>query len=345
MVGCVLVKDGKVVGEGFHAYAGQPHAEVVALRQAGEAASGATAYVTLEPCSHWGRTPPCANALVDAHVKRVVAAVTDPDARVSGSGLQRLRDAGITVNVGVLEAEARRLNEAFFHFHSTRTPFVILKSACTLDGKTATRTGDSRWVTGVRARAFAHRARARAGAVLVGIGTVLADDPRLTARLSPPPPRQPLRIILDSQLRTPPDAAALRVARERPDDHPLLIVTTETADLGREAALEGHGVEVLRVPADHNGRIDLCRLVTILGERQITSVLVDGGGEMHSGFIAARLAQKGMFFLAPKIVGGKTAPTAVEGHGIGAMSDAIKMYRTRVRRLDPDFLIEGYFVW
>ena len=209
MVGCVLVRDGVNVGEGWHPYAGQPHAEVFALRAAGEKATGATAYVTLEPCSHFGRTPPCADALIAAKVKRVVVATPDPNPQVSGRGLARLQAAGIEVALGVLEAQARRVNEAFLHFHTTGIPFVTLKAAMTLDGKIATRTGDLQWITGPKARRFVHLQRARSGAVLVGIGTLLADDAQLTARLPGVTlPRQPLRIVVDSHLRTPPDCAA-----------------------------------------------------------------------------------------------------------------------------------------
>jgi len=343
MVGCVLVKNEQVVGEGYHSFAGQPHAEIEALNKAGAAAAGATAYVTLEPCSHWGKTPPCAEALIRAGVVRVVAAVLDPNPRVSGSGFQRLRDAGIRVETGVLEREARRVNEAFFHFQTTRSPFVTIKSASTLDGKVATRTGDSRWVTGETARRYAHRLRAQAGAVLVGVGTVLADNPKLTARLHPPPPRQPLRIIVDSGLRTPPDAEAVRIAREQPAGSPLLIVATEQADLNRERALAGDGVEVVRVPTTGQGRVDLTSLMRILAERQVISVLVDGGGEMNAGFIEARLAHKALFFVAPKIIGGRDAPTPVEGPGIETMSDAVRLLRISVRRFGPDVLVEGYF--
>ena len=343
MVGCVLVRDGRVVGEGYHGYAGQPHAEAVALARAGESAVGASAYVTLEPCAHWGRTPPCADALIRARIKRVVAALEDNDPRVSGEGLERLRKAGVQVETGVLAPEARRLNEAFFHFHATGTPFVTLKSASTLDGKTATRTGDSRWVTGEPARLFAHMVRARTGAVLVGVGTLLSDNPRLTSRLSPPPPRQPLRIIVDSRLRTPPTSNAVRAARSDPNYAPLLLATTEQADEGREAALKSDGVEVVRLPAEKNGRVELAALMRDLARRRIISVLVDGGGEINAAFIGAGLAHKALFFVAPKVAGGKDAPTSVEGAGIAAMADALTLTDISLRRLGADILIQGYF--
>jgi len=343
MVGCVLVRNGQVVGEGYHRYAGQPHAEAEAMLAAGERAAGATAYVTLEPCSHWGRTPPCADALIAARVARVVSAVDDPNPRVAGSGLRKLREAGIEVTTGVLEREARVRNEAFFFFHATRRPFITLKAAATLDGKIATRTGDSKWVTGDAARKYGHRLRAQSGAVLIGIGTALADDPQLTARLRPMPPRQPLRIILDSHLRTLPGSSAVRLARELPDELPLMIVCAESADPRREKGLEFPGVEIIRLPRSKTGHVDLKALVELLGKRGIISVLVDGGGSVNAAFVSAGLAQKALFFIAPKIAGGKDAPTAVDGEGVALMSDAVPMERVATRKLGADLLIESYF--
>ena len=343
MVGCVIVKDGKRVGAGFHPYAGQPHAEVFALREAGEQARGATVYVTLEPCCHWGRTPPCTEALIQAGVARVVAATQDNNPRVGGMGLAKLREAGIEVESGLLETEARRINEAFFHFHATGTPFVTLKAAMTLDGKIAANSGHSQWITSAPARQYAHQLRAQSGAVMVGIGTLLADNPSLTSRLEPPPPRQPLRIILDSLLRTPPDSNAVQIARERPQESPLLIATSEQADSERENALQGPGVEIVRLPVVSEGRVDLKALIQFLAKRQIISVLVDGGGELHAALLEAGLAQKALFFIAPKIAGGRNAPTPIEGKGIVRMSDAIALDRLRVRRFDPDIAVEGYF--
>jgi diaminohydroxyphosphoribosylaminopyrimidine deaminase/5-amino-6-(5-phosphoribosylamino)uracil reductase len=342
MVGCVLVKDGVAVGEGWHPVAGQPHAEIFALREAGEKAQGATAYVTLEPCSHWGRTPPCAEALLRAGVARVVAATQDSNPRVGGRGLERLRAAGVAVSVGVLEAEARQLNEAFFHFHETGTPFVTLKAAMTLDGKIATRAGDSKWITGPAARRYAHRLRAQSGAVMIGIRTLLADDAQLTARLQGVAlPRQPLRIVVDSHLRTPPDAQAVRLASEAPGTQPLLIATTEGAPQEPERVLQREGVAILRLPASPNGRVDLTTLCAHLAQREVISVLAEGGGELHAALLAAHLAHKALFFLAPKIVGGRSAPTPVEGEGCAAIAQAVALDALRVRRFGPDLAIEG----
>ena len=342
MVGCVIVRDGEVVGEGYHPAAGQPHAEVFALQAAGERARGATAYVTLEPCCHWGRTPPCTDALIAAGVARVVAAATDPNPLVNGRGLEALRVAGIAVSVGTLEAEARRLNEAFVHFHTVGTPFLTLKAAMTLDGKIATYSGDSKWITGEAARRYVHRLRAQSGAVMIGIGTLLADDPLLTARLQQEePPRQPLRIVVDSRLRTPTDAQAVRFAAQSPADRPLLIATTESADRARECALQREGVEILRLPAGEDGRVDLAALCAHLAHRRIISVLVEGGGTLHAALLETRLAHKALFFIAPMLVGGRNAPTPVEGSGVAAISQAIPLDSLRVRRFGTDLAVEG----
>jgi diaminohydroxyphosphoribosylaminopyrimidine deaminase/5-amino-6-(5-phosphoribosylamino)uracil reductase len=336
MVGCLIVKGGKVIGEGYHPYAGQPHAEVFALREAGNAANGATAYITLEPCSHWGRTPPCAEALIAAGIRRVVIATLDNNPKVSGKGVAQLQEAGIESAVGLLETEARQLNEAFFYFHTHIRPFTTLKTAMTLDGKIATANGDSHWITSPPAREYVHLLRAQSGAVLTGIGTVLKDDPQLNARL-PNLPRQPLRIIVDSHLRTPPDSALLR------DPLPgVLIATTLIASHDSEKSLLREGVEILRLPATETGRVDLKALWKLLAERNCISVLVEGGGELNSALLDANLVQKALFFVAPKILGGITSPTPIEGKGRARMADAIPLFEMSVRSYPPDMLIEGY---
>ena len=345
MVGCVLVREGVVVGEGWTQPVGLAHAERVALDQAGAWAHGAVAYVTLEPCAHHGRTPPCADALIAAGVSRVVAAVVDSDPRVGGKGIERLRNAGITVTVGVQESAARLVNETFFHFNATGTPFTTLKAAMTLDGKIATRTRQSRWITGAAARRHVHLLRAKSGAVMVGIGTLLADDAQLTARLPDILlPRQPLRIIVDSRLRTPLDSQAVRIATAYPAEMPLLIATTDTADSDRANALQCEGVEIVRLPGTADGRVDLKALFALLASRQIISVLVEGGGELNAGLLAAGLAQKALFFVAPKIVGGVSAPTPVEGAGVETMAGAWQLERLTTRRFGNDIALEGYFL-
>lgn len=344
MVGCVIVRKGERVGEGYHPYAGQPHAEVFALRAAGEKAQGATAYVTLEPCCHWGRTPPCTDALIAAKVARVVVAAIDKDPRVGGKGIEILRQAGIETHIGVLEAEARRVNEAFFHFHETGSSFVTLKAAMTLDGKIATRTGDSKWITGEKARRYVHLLRAQSGAVLAGVGTVLADDPALTARLPGKVlPRQPLRIIVDSHLRTPLDAQAVRIAAESDGSAPLLIATTECADSRNATLLKQKNVEIVQLKANPEGQVDLDALMEVLAGRQIISVFVEGGGAIHASLLQAKRAQKVLFFIAPKLIGGAAAPTPLEGMGVAQMADAISLRSLSVRRFGTDIALEGYF--
>lgn len=339
MVGCVLVRNGEIVGEGYHFVAGMPHAEVNALQQAGERARGATAYVTLEPCCHYGRTPPCTKALIAAGVRHVVVATLDPDPRVRGRGVAELREAGLSVEVGVLEPAARALNRAFFHFHETGLPLITLKVAMTLDGKVATSTGDTRWITGQKARNYVHRLRAQSGAVLAGIGTVLADDPRLDARLpGRPSPRQPLRVIVDSHLRTPPCCAAIRLAQQNPQTYPLLIATTAPQP---PKELAGSGVEVVTLPSDSAGRVDLHALTRLLATRQIISVLVEGGPTLHEAFLKAGLANRVLFFIAPKLVGGKSAPTAIEGDGVATLAEAWQLSPFTVRRLAPDIVLEA----
>jgi len=336
MVGCVLVRDGMVVGEGYHRCAGEPHAEVEALNSAGARARGATAYVTLEPCAHYGRTPPCTQALVAAGVRRVVAAIEDPNPLVRGRGLRELTAAGIDVVTGVLAEEARNLNAAFFHFHTTGTPYVALKCAMTLDGKIATRTGDSRWITGPRARAYAHTLRARSGAVLCGIGTVLADDPLLTARI-PGVPRQPVRIVLDSHLRLPTESHLVRSIA----DAPLWVATTLPPADERAERLAQMGVEILALPADKEGKVLLSALLGELGRRGIISVLVEGGGQVHAGFLEAQAAHRIHWFVGARLVGGRDAPTPVEGEGVERMSAAISVTGLSIRRMGMDLLLEG----
>lgn len=341
MVGCVIVKNSVKVGEGFHPFAGQLHAERFALQDAGEDARGATAYVTLEPCCHWGRTPPCTDALIAAGVGRVVVAVRDPDARVDGGGIRILRDAGISVDVGVAEAEARKLNEAFFHFHATGTPLVTLKAAMTLDGKTATRTGDSKWISGTGSRQRVHELRARAGAVMTGIGTLLADDAQLTARLEPMPPRQPLRVIVDSRLRTPPDCAAVRIAQEQPEDAPLLIATTDKASSENEQALLHDGVTIVRLPAAQDERVSLPDLMQLLAEKQIISVLCEGGGELNAALVQSKQAHRILVFIAPRLAGGKDAPTLMEGLGVERMLQSSPVSALSVSRFGEDVVLSG----
>lgn len=293
-VGCVIVDDaGHIVGEGWHERAGEPHAEVHALRAAGEAARGATAYVTLEPCSHFGRTPPCSDALIAAGVRRVVAAMQDPNPLVAGRGLARLRDAGIEVEVGVMNESAARLNEGFISRVTRGRPWLRLKLAATLDGKTALNNGQSQWITGEAARADGHHWRARSCAVLTGIGTVLADNPKLNVR-SVETPRQPMKIIVDRQLQTPINAAVLSGA-------PTMIVTAQE-NRDRWAPFEARGAEVIALP-DSDGRVDLAALMQELGKRGLNEVLTEAGAGLNGALVADGLADAALLYLAPSFFG------------------------------------------
>jgi diaminohydroxyphosphoribosylaminopyrimidine deaminase / 5-amino-6-(5-phosphoribosylamino)uracil reductase len=334
MVGAVVVAGSRVVGRGYHVRPGSPHAEVLAIEEAGEAARGATLYVTLEPCAHWGRTPPCTEAIIHAGLSRVVAAMEDPDGQVRGRGLRRIREAGVETSVGVAGEGARRLNEAYVKHRTTGRPFVTAKWAMSLDGRIATRAGESRWISGAASRTFVHELRAASDAVLVGIGTVLRDDPQLTAR-GVPAARQPARIVLDSTLRIPPDARVLNR-----DGAPLLVATTSRARPEARGTLEARGVEV--IVADGPGRqVDIDLVCRELGRRGMMSMLVEGGGTIHGAFVDARAVDRFLIFIAPLVLGGP-APSPVGGLGAERIADAWRLVDTTVRRLDGDVLIEGY---
>ena len=337
MVGAVLVKDGTVVGEGFHAFAGSDHAELEAIREAEGAAAGATMYVTLEPCCHFGRTPPCVEQIIKAGIRRVVAACEDPNSAVSGKGFAALRAAGIAVEVGLLAEEAARLNQAFFTFIRTGRPFVILKTAASLDGKIATRTGDSRWITGESARQHVHHIRNEVDAVLVGIGTILRDDPLLTTRLGTPDQRDPTRVIVDNLARLPLRAKVIN----RASTAPTILAVSEMAPRARLEALEREGVQILLVPGSPR-RISLANLMVELGKRGFLSVMIEGGAEINGSALQEGVVDKVLLFLAPILIGGKSTPTAVGGEGIDALRQAKRLRELRIERFDEDILIEGY---
>jgi len=337
MVGAVLVKDGEVVGRGFHARAGTPHAEIVALRDAGDRAEGATLYVTLEPCCHFGRTGPCTEAVIEAGIKKVVVAATDPNPLVAGKGIKRLREAGLEVVSGIMEEESLKLNEVFNKYITTKLPFVIAKAAMSLDGKIATRTGDSQWITGPAAREKTHRFRDRYDAILVGIGTVLSDNPSLTTRLPGGKGRDPIRIVLDSHARTPPDCKMLN----QDSPAPTYIITGENANPTRAKELEDAGARVIRLEKSRQG-INLHCLLKWLGEEQITSLLVEGGAGVHGSFFEEGLVDKVAWFIAPKIIGGREAPGPVGGQGIESLKDALQLEKIEVSFCGEDIFIEGY---
>lgn len=331
-VGAVLVRDGIVVGEGWHRRVGGPHAEIEALRAAAavspDAARGATLYVTLEPCSHFGRTPPCAEAVVAAGVSRVVACVGDPNPKVAGKGFARLREAGIEVEWGVLAAEAIRINLPFFVSQVLGRPAVTLKWAMSLDGKIATVAGESRWISSPEARKASLALREEHDAILVGVGTVLADDPRLnrrSGRASGPI----LRVILDRRLRTPPAAAMLKV--EGP-----VVIFTESDDSERHAALVAAGAEVVRLPA-----VEPRAVLAALFERGVGSVLVEGGGEVHASFVAAGAYDAVRIDAAPVLLGGKSAPTPFGGEGFARLDEAPRLERLEATRAGEDVILSG----
>jgi diaminohydroxyphosphoribosylaminopyrimidine deaminase/5-amino-6-(5-phosphoribosylamino)uracil reductase len=335
MVGAVVVKEGKIVGSGYHLKAGTPHAEIHALNEAGEDARGADLYVTLEPCCHHGRTGPCATAVINAGVARVVTAMADPNPLVAGEGIRQLKASGIEVTSGLMEREAFELNEVFIKYITTRRPFVIAKAALSIDGKIATHSGKSQWITGEKARAYGHQLRDWYDAIIAGIGTVLADDPSLTAR-PPGGGRDPVRIILDSRARIPLNARVLTQQSEAP----TLIASTCGAPPEKVAALRQAGAEVLIV--NDGPKVDLGELMKILGGRGIASVLIEGGAGVHGSAFSAQIVDKVAWFIAPKIIGGRDAPGPVGGIGVENLSEAAELERVKVRHLDPDLLVEGY---
>ncbi len=336
-VGCVLVRDGEIVGEGWHRRAGEPHAERIALAAAGERARGATAYVTLEPCSHHGRTPPCADGLIVAGVARVIAAMQDPNPQVAGQGLARLRAAGIRVEVGLLEAEARALNPGFVRRMRGERPWTRLKLAASLDGRTAMASGESQWITGAAARRDVQLLRARSAAVLTSIGTVLADDPSLNVRLSGEelglpedlPVRQPLRVVLDGQARTPPRARLLQLPG------PVLICVGKTAEAARVAALEAAGAEVCRLPLDASGRLDWGAVMDALRAREIDEVLLECGATLAGSALQAGVVDELVLYQAPQLLG-DAARGLVHLPGVERLAERIELSLRDVRRVGED---------
>ena len=337
-VGAVLVKNGRIIAEGYHRAAGQPHAEIVALRQAGADARGATLYVTLEPCDHYGRTPPCSLAIIEAGVQQVFYATSDPNP-TAGGGAQRMAAAGIQVYRGPGEEEAREINRFFFHHVRTGLPYVIAKFAASLDGKIATHTGDSQWITGPEARQRGHHLRSQVDAILVGAGTVIADDPQLTARRPDGrlASRQPLRVALDSSGRIP--LAAQIFSPDLPGR--TLVATTTAMAAARRRALKERGVEVATLPADASGRVSIPHLLAHLGQRQTLSLMVEGGGEVLGSFFAAKVVQEVWAFLAPLIIGGEGAPGPVRGPGAVQLADATRLQDVHLEAVGKDWLFRA----
>jgi diaminohydroxyphosphoribosylaminopyrimidine deaminase / 5-amino-6-(5-phosphoribosylamino)uracil reductase len=335
MVGALVVAGDEVVGEGFHRGAGHAHAEVEALAAAGARAAGATLYVTLEPCVHHGRTPPCAPAVAVSGVRRVVVAAADPNPLVSGRGLDALRQAGLDVAGGVLEEEAARQNRVFFTAMRRGRPHVTLKAAITVDGRIADVHGASQWITGEIARRHAHRLRGESDAIVVGVETVLRDDPRLTVRLEASWPREPYRVVLDSRGRVPPTARLIAAGTPAR----ALVAVTAAAPAAAARGLEAAGASVMRLAA-REGRVDVAALLAALAAREIRGVLVAGGGEVHAAFLDAGLVDRVAMFVAPRLLGGREAPSVVEGAG-RALKDAVRLAPFEVTRLGDDLLLEA----
>ncbi|WP_213583599.1 bifunctional diaminohydroxyphosphoribosylaminopyrimidine deaminase/5-amino-6-(5-phosphoribosylamino)uracil reductase RibD [Paenibacillus sp. J2TS4] len=333
VVGCVIVKDGRIVGMGAHLERGQAHAEVHALEMAGSQAEGSVAYVTLEPCSHYGRTPPCCDRLIEARVAKVVVASTDPNPQVAGSGIARLRSCGIQVEVGLCEQESRQLNEAFNKYIVTKQPFVTLKTASTLDGKIASRTGDSKWITNERSREYVHALRHRHQAIMVGVETVIADNPRLTTRLSVDA-INPIRLVIDSNLRIPMDSLVLN------QEAKTIIITTSAAPQEKREQLTKRGIEW--VDAGSGPKVDLQLAMHKLGAKGISSILLEGGGRLNGAMLECGLIDKCILFYAPKIVGGPQAPNNFQFEGFDRMSDSVELDIVQVQQIEQDICMIGY---
>ena len=332
-VGAVLVKNGRVVGEGWHEGPGSPHAEMAAIAAAGEEARGSALYTTLEPCAHHGRTPPCAPAIVEAGVSEVVVASPDPNPVVDGRGIRWLRDAGIPVVEGVLREPAERLNAGFGRHVRTGLPYVTLKLAASLDGKTAARDRSSRWITGEAARRDVHLLRAQSGAIVVGAGTVVADNPSLTVRLEGYRGRPPVRVVVDGRGRTPPDAAVFD------DAAPTLVATTPVAAADVRRRWESAGAEVVVMEDGADGSLPLQRLIELLGKRDVQNVLIEGGSTLAGAVVEAGLADRVVFYLAPKLLGGGDAPGILGGSGASNVTDAIRLTVTEYGQIGEDLKV------
>ena len=332
LVGCVIERGGEIVGRGWHKKAGLPHAEIEALRDAGDRARGATIYSTLEPCSHHGRTPPCVDALIAAHVKSVRIAMRDPNPCVNGQGIRKLRAAGIAVDVGEEENAARKQNEVFLHYTASKQPFVVAKWAMTVDGKIACDNGSAKWITGEAAREHARYSRCWLGAVAVGVGTIIADDPQLAPQL--------WRIVLDSRGRTPAHAAVLRAA----DSQKTLIATTEKSSMAWREAMCQKDIEILVLPENEQGRVDINSLLAALGKKEVTGLLVEGGQQVLTSFVTTKQINKIHAYIAPKLIGGHQF-TPLRDIGIHDMGQALKGRYEKFEQIGDDIFLEMTPEW
>ena len=337
LVGAVIVKDNQIIAEGYHAELGGDHAEIAALKNSAGDVRGATLYVNLEPCSHYGRTPPCAESIIKSGIREVVISMIDPNPKVAGRGIQMLQQAGIKVTAGVLESEARKLNEIFIKYISSDSPFVIMKTAMTLDGKIASVTGDSKWISCEESRSSVHWLRQRVSAIMVGSGTIIKDNPALTTRLPSGAGKDPIRIIIDSRGRIPLDCMAV----SETSSARVILATSTHIDSWKEEAFVKKGVHVIKADSP-DGHVDLSKLMQVLHALEIDSVLLEGGGGLNAAALDAGIVDKVMAFIAPKIIGGQQAVTPVEGQGIPLMQNAFSLSDISASQSGMDILIEGY---
>lgn len=334
LVGAVIVKNGKVIGKGYHERYGKEHAEVNAFNNLSEGADNATIYITLEPCAHYGKTPPCVNKIIENNIKRVVIGAVDDNPLVTGKGIKKLKSAGIEVKVGVLEEECKKLNEVFFKYISTKRPFVLLKSAMSLDGKISTYSGESKWITSKESREEVHKLRNDFMAILVGVNTIIKDNPRLTCRVEDG--RNPIRIVVDSFLRIPMDSNVIKDKEAR-----TIIATTKFAKKDKILSLRNNGIEVLVINSKNN-KVDLDELMVKLGELNIDSILLEGGSTLNFSALKQGIVDKIQIYIAPKIIGGEKSKTPVDGQGIDKLKNAFKVRNLSYSKVGSDILLEGY---
>lgn len=334
LVGAVIVKAGRIIGEGYHEYYGQAHAERNAVKNAREDVEGSTIYVTLEPCSHYGKTPPCVDLLIEKKFKRVVIGMLDPNPLVCGKSIEKLKKNNIETAVGIKEKECREMNEVFLKYITSNIPFVILKCGTSLDGKIATVSGESKWITNDKAREDGRKLRNKLSSIMVGVNTIIADNPKLTSRIAGG--RDPFRIIVDSNLRTPLDSNVIQN-----DDNKTIIACTKNADKNKKKKLIHAGVKVIEVEEENN-RVNLKKLLIELGKEKIDSILIEGGGTLNFSALEEKIVDKVRFYIAPKIIGGERSRGSISGNGFKTLKDAVKLKDIVVEQIDDNFMIEGY---
>ncbi len=339
LVGALVIKNNEIIGRGYHHKAGEPHAEVLALKEAGSTAKGATLVVNLEPCCHYAKTPPCTKVIIESGIIKVVSGMEDPNPLVSGKGFAELRNAGIEVKTDVLKKQCTKLNEVFIKYITSKKPFVTLKGAISLDGKVSSATGESKWISNEKSRKITHKLRSLHDAILVGVDTIIKDNPQLTCRLDKNS-KNPIRIILDSTLRIPLSSQVIQLSRK--SSSPTIIVTTEQSTPDKIKIMEKEGVQVLVTRSNSDLQIDLNNLLMILGEQNITSILIEGGPTVNASFLQAGIVDKLILFIAPILIGGKTTPSLIGGTGIKKLADAINLTDFTIRKIDNNFLFEGY---